>query len=218
MIRFEACLRQTAARTPDRIALVSQGQRTTYAELHDQVEHFAAGLVLGQGFKRGQRCILFLDNRLENAVGILGTLRAGGVVSVINPGTKADKLAWLLNDCEATILVTQASHLPVARRAAAEVPSLRRIIVVDGDADTEMMPWTQFMADASSLLPDTPRGIDIDLAMLVYTSGSTGHPKGVMMTHRNMLFAATSVSGYLTMRADDVILSVLPLSFDYGLY
>ncbi|MEZ5461209.1 class I adenylate-forming enzyme family protein [Dokdonella sp.] len=218
MIRFEACLRRSAERDPGKIALVSQGRRTTYAELHDQVERFAAGLVLSQGFERGQRCILFLDNGLENAVGILGTLRAGGVFSVINPGTKAEKLAWLLNDCEATILVTQASLLPVARHAAAEVPSLRRIIVVGGESDAGSLAWPEFMAAAPALLSDTPRGIDIDLAMLVYTSGSTGHPKGVMMTHRNVLFAATSVSGYLQMRADDVILSVLPLSFDYGLY
>lgn len=218
MMRFEASLRHGAECNPGKTALVCQGRRTSYAELHEQVERFAAGLVLGLGFESGQRCILFLHNSLEAAVGILGSLRAGGVFSVINPGTKAEKLAWLLNDCEATVLVTQASLLPVARLASAEVPSLRKIIVVDGGPDADALAWSDFMAPAPVLLADSPRGIDIDLAMLVYTSGSTGHPKGVMMTHRNMLFAATSVSGYLGMRADDVILSVLPLSFDYGLY
>src|SRR5690606_3341958 len=61
-------------------------------------------------------------------------------------------------------------------------------------------------------------GIDIDLAMLIYTSGSTGRPKGVMMTHRNIDAAATSLTGLLKNTADDIILSVLPLSFNYGLY
>src|SRR5205823_3367462 len=62
------------------------------------------------------------------------------------------------------------------------------------------------------------RGIDVDLAAIIYTSGSTGDPKGVMLTHRNMLTAATSISTYLRMRDDEVVLGALPLAFDYGLY
>src|SRR5262249_43251731 len=62
------------------------------------------------------------------------------------------------------------------------------------------------------------RCIDVDLASLIYTSGSTGNPKGVMLTHRNMVAAATSITTYLENRDDDIILNVLPLSFDYGLY
>ncbi|TJV20424.1 MAG: AMP-dependent synthetase, partial [Mesorhizobium sp.] len=62
------------------------------------------------------------------------------------------------------------------------------------------------------------RGIDVDLAMLIYTSGSTGRPKGVMMTHRNCDAAADSITTYLRNTSDDIILNVLPLAFDYGLY
>src|SRR5712671_1127707 len=63
-----------------------------------------------------------------------------------------------------------------------------------------------------------PLAIDIDLAAIIYTSGSTGDPKGVMLTHRNMLTAATSITAYLENVEDDVILGVVPLAFDYGLY
>src|SRR4029450_6867141 len=70
---------------------------------------------------------------------------------------------------------------------------------------------------ASGPLPGSRR-IDIDLAALIYTSGSTGRPKGVMLTHLNMVSAATSITTYLENRPDDIILSALPLSFDYGLY
>src|SRR5690606_17281129 len=66
--------------------------------------------------------------------------------------------------------------------------------------------------------PVIHRGIDVDLAMLIYTSGSTGRPKGVMMTHRNVEAAATSITTYLRNTPDDIILGVLPLAFDYGLY
>jgi acyl-CoA synthetase (AMP-forming)/AMP-acid ligase II len=66
--------------------------------------------------------------------------------------------------------------------------------------------------------PPPKRAIDIDLAALIYTSGSTGNPKGVMLTHLNMVSAATSITTYLENTPDDIILNVLPLSFDYGLY
>ena len=94
MIRYEELLRRSAERDPDRIALVAQGKRTSYAELHAESERFAAGLVDHAHLRNGERCVLFIDNRLEAAIGIFGTLRAGGVFSVINPTTKADKLAY----------------------------------------------------------------------------------------------------------------------------
>ena len=75
-----------------------------------------------------------------------------------------------------------------------------------------------FDGDRFSKLPPPKKGIDIDLAALIYTSGSTGKPKGVMLTHLNMVSAATSITAYLKNVPDDIILNVLPLSFDYGLY
>jgi long-chain acyl-CoA synthetase len=217
MIRFEELLARSARRDPQRIALVNGGRRLSYADLDSEVDRFATGLSGAPQFRRGERCVLFIDNRIEAAIGIFGVLRAGGVFSVINPSTKADKLAWILNNCEASVLVTQTSLLAVARAASAQVPSLRCIIVADGESDASCLGWEALLAEPGEL-PTQPCGIDLDLAMLVYTSGSTGEPKGVMMTHRNMVFAATSITTYLQARSDDVILSVLPLAFDYGLY
>ncbi|HSS06132.1 MAG TPA: AMP-binding protein [Rhodanobacteraceae bacterium] len=217
-MRYEEFLRASASRDGDRVAIAHEKGRTTYAELDALADRFAAALIAGAGFARGERCVLFLDNRIETAVGIFGTLRASGIFSVINPTTKANKLAYVLNNCEASVLVTQASLLPVALAAAAEAPSVRRVVVTDAASDGNTIAFAEFMAAAPDK-PSTPvRGIDIDLAMLVYTSGSTGQPKGVMMTHQNIEFAATSITTYLESRADDIVLSVLPLSFDYGLY
>src|SRR5690606_25884968 len=120
-----------------------------------------------------------------------------------------------------SVLLTQASLLPVALSAAARAPGLRCIVVVDGDgdgADGTPMGYGRFLAAADPARLPAAVGIDIDLAMLVYTSGSTGHPKGVMMTHANVRFAATSITTYLQASHEDVVLSVLPLAFDYGLY
>ncbi len=217
MIRFEELLARSARLDPHRTAIINGTRLLDYAQFDLEADRFALALGDSQ-FQRGERCVLFSDNRIETAIGIFGTLRAGGVFSVLNPSTKADKLAWVLNDCEASVLVTQTSLLKVARAAAVQVPSLRKIIVVDGETQGDCLAWTDFISADSKPGSRAAPGIDIDLAMLIYTSGSTGQPKGVMMTHRNMVFAATSVTSYLQMQSDDVVLSVLPLSFDYGLY
>jgi len=216
MIRAERWLQEAARRVPTRTAIVCGGERLSWSALDHAAGRFAAAL-LADGFARGDRCLVFTDNRIECAIAIFGTLRAGGVFSVINPATKADKLAWLLNDCEARVLVTQDSLLGAARDATVRAPSVTRVVVAGewGDAG-DFAAWSDFLAPEP--LDDAPHGIDIDLAMLVYTSGSTGRPKGVMMTHRNIVFAATSIATYLEMRESDVVLSVLPLAFDYGLY
>ena len=218
-MRYEAHLGARASERPDHTALVCAGRRVSYATLADTAERFASALVADAGFANGERCVLFLDNRFETAAGLFGTLRAGGIFSVINPTTKADKLAYVLNNCEASVLVTQASLLPMARAAAALAPSLRRVVVLDAEESLSGLEvsWDAFTA-APAPLDAAPRGVDIDLAMLVYTSGSTGQPKGVMMTHKNIEHAAASITTYLRMTPDDVVLSVLPLAFDYGLY
>lgn len=221
MKRFEAFLREAAARRPQHVALVCGEERLDYAGFDTAVERCAAALVQQAALAHGERCVVFAENRIETCVSIFATLRAGGVFSAINPTTKAHKLAFVLNNCEASVLITQQSLLPAALEAAAQTPGLRRIVVMDAapgaDLGTLGTAWTRFLA-SSDTLPAAPRGVDIDLAMLVYTSGSTGNPKGVMMTHKNILHAATSITTYLEADEDEVVLSVLPLAFDYGLY
>jgi amino acid adenylation domain-containing protein len=215
--RYERHLAAAAARFPDKTAIVQGDRRIGYAALQTACERFAAALVGEAGLANGERCLIFMDNRIEAAIGIFGTLRAGGVFSVINPATKADKLAYVLADCEASVVFTQASLLPVALAAAARAPSVRRVVVVDGDAPGAM-GYEEFLASPRARPIANAVGIDLDLAMLVYTSGSTGNPKGVMMTHANIECAASSITTYLHSSEHDVVLSVLPLAFDYGLY
>jgi acyl-CoA synthetase (AMP-forming)/AMP-acid ligase II len=140
------------------------------------------------------------------------------VFSPINPSTKADKLAYVINNCRARALITQHKLRAVAGAALAEAPSID-ITVVAGTREPTLPDAISFEAAlAADAAPPANRGTDLDLAMLVYTSGSTGFPKGVMMTHANVVAAATSITTYLENTADDVILNVLPISFDYGLY
>jgi acyl-CoA synthetase (AMP-forming)/AMP-acid ligase II len=167
--------------------------------------------------------IIFADNTVETVVSFWAVLKANAAVCIVNPLTKRDKLGYLLNDCRPSALITDKHLYPIFKEPAEVCPSLRRVIVSGsiGDAELTGLPHAVHWDVAGIAGHDAPPArscIDIDLAAIVYTSGSTGDPKGVMLTHRNMLAACTSIASYLALCEDEVILNVLPLAFDYGLY
>jgi len=216
-VRVEAFLEESRRRHPDKIALVAGGARLSYADL-DAAANRCVNALRERGLARGDRVVIFLNNSVEAVVSIFGALKAGGVFSVVNPGTKGDKLAWLLEKYRATALVTERRLLPVAAEAIPRAPSLVLALVAGArDLPAGLVAWDAALAAAGEQ-PVADRGIDVDLAMIVTTSGSTGVPKGVMMTHQNVVAAATSITTYLQSSPEDRVLSVLPLAFDYGLY
>lgn len=219
-MRFEQFLRDSARRFPDKTALVTQSRRLTYSQLDDLSDELAQGLV-NRGIARGDRVVLFLDNSAEAVVSIFAVLKAGAVFCPVNPSTKADKLAYILNNCRARALITQQKIASVAADAVLAAASVVLTVVADGDtapAEQGFAHWSDVLAAPEFGLLQAAPGIEIDLAMLVYTSGSTGFPKGVMMTHQNVVAAATSITTYLENTSEDIILNVLPVAFDYGLY
>src|SRR5262245_53651699 len=214
-MRVEQFVRGSAARFPGKAALIAGGKRLSYGEL-DAASDRLAGALVAHGLQRGDRVIVFMDNCWEAVVGIFAVLKAGGVFSPINPSTKADKLAYVINNCRASAMLTQAKLIPIATAALAEAPSINLTVVAGGEpAIRGGVRFEDMLRSDARLLV---AGINLDLAMLVYTSGSTGFPKGVMMTHQNVVAAATSITTYLENTPDDIILNVLPISFDYGLY
>lgn len=216
-MRVEEFLRESARRCGDKVALVTGDARISYREL-DHASDRLAGTLTERGIARGDRVIVFMDNCREAAISIFAALKAGAVFSPINPSTKAEKLAYVINNCGARALITQDKLRAVASAALAETPSIA-LTIVTGAREPNLPGAVSFGAAlAADLAPPDYPGIDLDLAMLIYTSGSTGFPKGVMMTHQNVVAAATSITTYLEKTPDDVILNVLPISFDYGLY
>jgi len=211
-------LATSVAQKPDKVALVCGSHAYTYAQLAQRAAQLAVELQR-RGVARGDRVALFLDNGIELVAGVFAALAAGAVFMPVNPLTKADKLAYMLNDSRATALVTSASLASVYEGALALNRSVLSCIVAGhGEGrDPRIVRCPEPMTD-NSMAPEDPGLIDQDLASIIYTSGSTGDPKGVMLTHLNMVSAARSVSTYLGLRHDDVIICVLPLAFDYGLY
>jgi acyl-CoA synthetase (AMP-forming)/AMP-acid ligase II len=149
---------------------------------------------------------------------IFGVLLAGGVTCVVNTQTKADKLAFILNNSEASALVTEARTADVAAAALAAAASIDQAYVSGGQTSqpSSLLSLDEVLAAATPNAEDLGT-IPPDLAALVYTSGTTGQPKGVMMTHGSLVFSVESIAEYLRLQDDDRILSVLPLAFTYGL-
>ena len=213
---------EAARRAPDQVALVCMGQRVTYREI-DQRSNALAHALVARGIRRGDRVIVFADNTVETVVSFWAVLKANAVISIVNPLTKSDKLRYLINDCRPTALITDA-HIHNVWAEPVHSEHLKTVIVTGPLPEPAFaqvphaVRWDDALASGDASAPPARRNIDVDLAAIIYTSGSTGDPKGVMLTHRNMLTAATSISTYLEIRDDDVILGVLPLAFDYGLY
>lgn len=199
------------------------GRRVTFGEI-EALSNALAHALVRRGVGRGDRVIVFGDNTVETVVSFWGVLKANAVVSIVNPLTKTDKLTYLLHDCRAKALISDAHLARIFLPAVAQTPHLTATIVsgeFDGGALASAPGLCRFdeaLAHEAAEGPPARKNIDIDLASIVYTSGSTGDPKGVMLTHRCMLAAATSITTYLELREDDIILGVLPLAFDYGLY
>ena len=217
-------LQHCIADRPNKVALVCGDQRFTYARL-DQMANRLAQALRADGVRRGDRVGIYLNNSVEAVVAIFAVLKAAGVFVVVNRPTKADKLLYILNNCQATAVVadTRALAQGLGDRLLGEVPSLRSMVVCGagvprlGNDDPRCRGFDSIQA-ACSDEPLRPENIDLDLACLIYTSGTTGEPKGVMCDHSNVVFVTNAIVEYLKHTERDVILSVLPLAFSYGLY
>ncbi|MBC7584828.1 MAG: acyl-CoA ligase (AMP-forming), exosortase A system-associated [Tardiphaga sp.] len=213
----------SARRSPSAEALVHGAHRLDYASLAAQVGS-AVQMLLAVGLKRSERVAVYLEKRVENVTAMFGTAAAGGVFVPINPLLKPEQIAYILADCNVGILVTSVDRLNLLSSALGLCPDLHTILVV---GKVEVLPQVgnltvlgfeaAMAAVANQPALTSHRTIDGDMAAILYTSGSTGKPKGVVLSHRNMVSGAKSVVSYLNNTLQDRILSVLPLSFDYGL-
>jgi len=212
-------LYESARLAGSKVALVSEGTRLSFEDLLSRSQRLARALQ-DRGLLSGDRVAVFMDNGVDAVVAIYGTWIAGGVVMVINPQTKSDKLAFLLADSSARFLLSQASLKRVFRAGLDELhPGLPLPLVMAAGGDPEGCAVTlEEVFRTTSADPLDPGSLATDLAALIYTSGSTGQPKGVMITHQNITFTLGSLIEYLRLGSGERILNLLPLAFDYGLY
>jgi len=203
-----------AAGRAEKTALVDvpTGRSATYGELHEQVRRMAGGLA-ARGFGKGDTLAVFMPNTIEYAVAFHGTILTGGTVTTVNPVYNAEEVAFQLRDAGARFLVTVPQALDVAREAAGRV-GLEEIFVA-GEAEG--------ISTLASLLESDPFEDEVDVdprtdvAALPYSSGTTGHPKGVMLTHGNLVANIVQSRTPIAVREDDVFIGVLPFFHIYGM-
>ena len=228
-------LRDWAAMTPNNIALRFYGTDLTYGELEEAINRFAQGL-LDLGLKKGDRVALFMQNCPQFVISFFGILSAGGIVVSVNPMFKEAELEYEINDANIEILVVLDSLYPVVAKVKAKV-SLKHIILTslwDYAPENPVLPFPEEPPEEIPSLPETIDFMDLlekspntpvchvndlteDVALLQYTGGTTGLPKGAIITHANLAIASTGNAYWFRHRYDDIHLGVTPFFHIMGL-
>ncbi|MDA3647918.1 SDR family NAD(P)-dependent oxidoreductase [Saccharopolyspora indica] len=202
-------LRAHALRRGEKVAFADADRSVTYADLERRTARLAGHLVAA-GLPRGARILIWLNNSVEAIEGYLTAVRAGGVGVPVHPRTSADELEHLLRDSGARAVLTDAAHLPQLREVTAGRADL--VVVATGAADEAVLSFEELAESEPAQAARDDLGLD-DLAWMLYTSGTTGRPKGVLSTQGNCLWSvAACYAPVLGLRSDDHVLWPLPLS------
>ncbi len=216
MSSVPARVAEIARRHPERVAIVGDDRRIRYAEFQNEAQRFAQAL-RARGLRPGERVAILLPNRIEAAVACYGCWLAGGIAAPLNvQGRARDFEAWLRH-CEARHVVYEYSHTDATDAIAA----------VDASGECAMLERWPLGAEHPLCPPTTDDAalIDVDaaewiaaddVALILYTSGTTGAPKGVTLTHGNLLANASAVVRYLGLSERDSVLSILAFYYAYG--
>ncbi len=211
-------LGRSAARAPDHPVFIQRDSATSYEELDRASGAFAHGLK-ELGVQKGDRVVLVLNNTIDYMVAYYGILKAGAAVVPHYTDTRPGTLSYVLAHSEARAVVMERRNTRLLAGLAAQLPQLETVISLGPPllAEDEGLRLAEMAALAeggpqihdSGALPD-------DLSAVVYTSGTTGKPKGVMLSHRNQLANISSIVQYLELTASDTVAMVLPFFYVYG--
>ena len=205
----------SAARMPRQTALIDAGRAVTYSALDERANRITHALRQA-GVNRHDRVVIALDNGLDFVACYIATLRAGGIAVPLPAGPRSDRLQAAIADCTPTAcVVDRATASAVAPGSLlASVPAL--FSPAPGLQSGRVRDLHEAIANAAPTAP-TVRVIDADLAAIIYTSGSTGEPRGVMLSHRNILANTRAIVSYLELTSRDRVMCVLPFYYVYGL-
>ena len=216
-------LSESAAKYPDKEALVFQDSRMTYGELETESNKLAQGL-LEIGVKRGARVGIYLNRGMHALVGIFGVLKAGATYVPIDPLCPPGRLSYIVNKCAIKFLIASREKLVDGERVLPANSPVESVLVMNGfdsavpqSEPAKMFSWPEMRESAREDAPST-NAVDSDLAYILFTSGSTGNPKGVMLSHLNALTFVNSAQGFFGINAHDRFSNVCPLHFDMSVF
>jgi acyl-CoA ligase (AMP-forming) (exosortase A-associated) len=213
-------IKNAASQKPDKIAVLHKGKGLNYGQILENSYKLAHTLLDG-GIQKGDRVCFYLEKKFEKVISIFGISLSGGVMVPIRRLSSAAQAAHILKDSGARVLITTSSRVPSLLEHLKQMQILNVVIVMDkfehiSIPGISVVSWDEIMNSGQTPSLD-PGVIGSDIAAILYTSGSTGMPKGVILSHQNIVSGANVVSEYLKINKDDRLLSILTFGFDYGL-
>lgn len=214
-------LENAAQKYPDKVAVLHHDQEMTYAEIEVRANKMA-NYLKEVNICKGDRVAILYESSFDYIISYFAILKIGAIEVSLNIDTTVDTLAYALNDCDARAIITNAKYSRYLVPALKRVPRLEQVIVGQEDLSQyedighcNPIRLKEVYENSHANDPGV-RGIDVDLASIVYTSGSTGAPKGVMLSHLNVVSNTNSIIQYLDLTDKDRIMAVLPLYYIYG--
>ncbi|HZC84018.1 MAG TPA: AMP-binding protein, partial [Rubrobacter sp.] len=208
-------LRNSVERDPGKVAIVDGSAEYTYEDLDRQSNSLGAALVEA-GVEKGDRVGVYMEKSWEAIVAMLAASRTGAAYVNINPLFKPPQVAYLAQDCDLRVMIGDSARLDDLEPGTVPGTAFYRGDPPREEAAGRLIGLAEVLQSGD--VPKAQRQVsEVDLATILYTSGSTGMPKGVATSQRNVVVGAQIVSTYLKNTSDDRILSALPLNFDAGM-
>jgi long-chain acyl-CoA synthetase len=203
-------LEARAEETPDREFLLVESDDSvfTYRKFDDEVNR-AAALLVGLGVEKGERVSLLLTNRAEYLLFYFACFKIGAWAGPVNALLKPKEIEFIVANSEAATVITQPDLLSHLDQARTNVSTIRNIVVVEDDGNWSVA-GKPTLIQSGIKAPSTPISRD-DEAVIIYTSGTTGKPKGVLLTHGNILSNAQQIADWLALTEQDRSLMIMPL-------
>jgi len=218
---LQQLLTMTAARLPDKEAVVCRRERLSYREL-DQASNRLARLLRARGVEPGDRVGFYFGKSVYSVISMFGILKAGAAYVPIDPQAPVKRVSHILRNCGAKGVITSAAKTKTLGAGGLEGARVEFFVLTDNldpaaCDGVEMIYWSA-LAQMSAAEVEPDGLVENDLAYILYTSGSTGDPKGVMLTHRNALTFIEWCAETFEVRADDRLSNHAPLHFDLSVF
>ncbi len=209
MTTLPGIVRSASLRIPNRVALKYQGKNITYQQLYRQVNTLAVNLQQQAHLAKGERVGILLKNCPEYVIAYFACLESGAVVVPLNTFLTAEELVYICQDCQIKLLITAEKFLPTVKKIRSLYTATLDLICI-GKKEPGLLSWPELVKPQAINWP-VLSGQKDDLAVILYTSGTTGYPKGAMLTHDNLLSNIHSCAKAIELKENDCFILFLPM-------